>query len=112
MGLLQRLRSVRAGLLSTPACSSYLGSSCCGVFFYCLNPVEVRDFPCGDDTHCDYIYGGHKSSIRFTLCPSYDQLPTLQGLLQHGAIGTVHTSTQRSEEHTSELQSLRHLVCR
>src|ERR1035441_10362550 len=26
--------------------------------------------------------------------------------------GTVHASTSKSEEHTSELQSLRHLVCR
>src|SRR5262245_65231497 len=31
--------------------------------------------------------------------------------MEHGAI-SLDDATQRSEEHTSELQSLRHLVCR
>src|SRR5437899_5610414 len=30
----------------------------------------------------------------------------------HGANGPFRTASRRSEEHTSELQSLRHLVCR
>src|SRR5438045_5543471 len=35
------------------------------------------------------------------------------GLEQHGiGVGAMRSNSNRSEEHTSELQSLRHLVCR
>src|SRR5436853_6670951 len=34
------------------------------------------------------------------------------GMRSCGRLGTVEASLARSEEHTSELQSLRHLVCR
>src|SRR5262245_62653356 len=54
------------------------------------------------------------------------QLPFVEALLEHASIGHrdaaallahhdhrgVSRRAQRSEEHTSELQSLRHLVCR
>src|SRR5262245_64326449 len=35
-----------------------------------------------------------------------------RGLLKIGLFGSAFVATERSEEHTSELQSLRHLVCR
>src|SRR5438045_5068555 len=38
-----------------------------------------------------------------------DQQPLVQGL---EVFGVLHLGVARSEEHTSELQSLRHLVCR
>src|SRR5262245_63211746 len=43
--------------------------------------------------------------------PDYPDVPTLAELGFPG-IGTVQWLAIRSEEHTSELQSLRHLVCR
>src|SRR5262245_62262300 len=36
----------------------------------------------------------------------------LKPMLARGELHTVGATTLRSEEHTSELQSLRHLVCR
>src|ERR1035438_10648073 len=45
---------------------------------------------------------GHpKKASHFCLCLKFDTLRSVQPILLH-----------RSEEHTSELQSLRHLVCR
>src|SRR5687767_15633467 len=44
----------------------------------------------------------------------YDQLffRNLDGGPQENAAGLIHTGNLRSEEHTSELQSLAYLVCR
>src|SRR5262245_64544660 len=43
------------------------------------------------------------------IAPSYD---ATHGVLTLTSLGATATLAQRSEEHTSELQSLRHLVCR
>src|SRR5258705_3444329 len=40
------------------------------------------------------------------------ELPSLESLLNHNSTRLSSESQNRSEEHTSELQSLRHLVCR
>src|ERR1035438_3419926 len=77
----------------------------------CQKPMEQ-----GDHSHC---------SIELRACPEHDdeqfsivhrEQGTPSGLHEADASGSPTTSTEqegcgRSEEHTSELQSLRHLVC-
>src|SRR5258705_8951620 len=46
------------------------------------------------------------------ICDAIDSQLGILGVLRHGARGGRAIERQRSEEHTSELQSLRHLVCR
>src|ERR1035438_9716157 len=41
-----------------------------------------------------------------------DHAGNLPNLVKQGYAGNIHCTFARSEEHTSELQSLRHLVCR
>src|SRR5262245_19371923 len=49
---------------------------------------------------------------RFAAC-HYDRMPGLATELVQAPVDVLFTmGTRRSEEHTSELQSLRHLVCR
>src|SRR5205814_5412669 len=80
-----------AGSQGTPGKTSSIrcSRSCCGSS---PSPRRYRDRPC--DPPCASRMGAH--GLRSVQSPSIGQPP--EGL--------------RSEEHTSELQSLRHLVCR
>src|ERR1039458_10738952 len=54
----------------------------------------------------------HKSLFRNTLPASYRESILYMGPLKVFKTGNLRMIVTRSEEHTSELQSLRHLVCR
>src|ERR1035441_10706930 len=65
-----------------------------------LRDFEVRDFPLAE--RLDFFRGG--------VLAGFELYPRQHGFAQAG-VGDAD-DIDRSEEHTSELQSLRHLVCR
>src|SRR5262245_66529818 len=52
------------------------------------------------------------SAVRTSVTSWYIWSGMSQSFWKTSALGTLATPRERSEEHTSELQSLRHLVCR
>src|SRR2546425_6371104 len=58
--------------------------------------------------------GTYRSGLVYTRAdnPTYDHAERLLATLEGGAAGMLFASGSRSEEHTSELQSLAYLVCR
>src|SRR5262245_65739760 len=76
---------------------------------YALNIVDERRFLAFLARHClERILAGHERDVRHSLLEGLE--PGLHGrgiIAQH-----MEPGIERSEEHTSELQSLRHLVCR
>src|SRR5205814_9078203 len=74
--------------------------------------VPLDDIPhgCGDDDPAKILGGEtgrrHCSPSRVWVCARNPQSPCRDGVIRSWWNGS------RSEEHTSELQSLRHLVCR
>src|SRR5205814_10424773 len=77
-------------------------------FFYCSRPPRaLHSFPTRRSS--DLSAGGFEafSELLSNLPPD---IPMAIVLVQH--LDPKHSSLLRSEEHTSELQSLRHLVCR
>src|SRR5205814_5998490 len=92
------LAPAHEALLSFPTRrSSDLGARCmdCGVPF----------------CHTGTLLNGMASG-----CPIHNLIPEWNDLVYRGlwkeALERLHKTNNRSEEHTSELQSLRHLVCR
>src|SRR5437899_4474916 len=59
-----------------------------------------------------YCYGDHRDLHSFPTRRSSDLWVRSPSLLGHTTLSAPGTTMWRSEEHTSELQSLRHLVCR
>src|SRR3989449_1792167 len=49
---------------------------------------------------------------RVSRCANASYGPSMRSTVSHGAISSPSYSAYRSEEHTSELQSRLHLVCR
>src|SRR2546429_5893728 len=56
--------------------------------------------------------GAHDEGSPILRHPSAVTAHTLKGHVNHGPGSFPHTTVTRSEEHTSELQSRLHLVCR
>src|SRR5205814_8329184 len=56
------------------------------------------------------IEGLRAQRVETVLCPGHAKTEGL--LIERSRLGGVSIPATRSEEHTSELQSLRHLVCR
>src|SRR5947199_7420919 len=73
-----------------------------------------------DDAHSVVFFFSDTSTTEIYTLSLHDALPILHlssaAIADHvvyvGLMGHFHPSNLRSEEHTSELQSLRHLVCR
>src|SRR5437899_4246103 len=91
------------------------------VFFYvCVHHRDLHSFPTRRSS--DLGVGGYGVALAAT--KGAEELAALPGVALRGRLRPVHveellgdvlrlrTGRGRSEEHTSELQSLRHLVCR
>src|SRR5205814_9747003 len=99
-------------ILASHSCSSASSTSCHPFFFYCYrHHRDLHSFPTrrSSDLCFDARFRSDvkiAGEIDLSFDRSFDQHRLIAADL------SVDGDVRRSEEHTSELQSLRHLVCR
>src|SRR5258705_12469829 len=90
--------SLTPGVMSLPSPAYCWTRRCCLSFFFFFNDTATTEI---------YTLSLHDALPISTLVKLPSTLSTLRSFMN-----AVNWTAARSEEHTSELQSLRHLVCR